>query len=57
LSSAATGGTFVNAKVVDPMYTKKAREKTQSRYTPEAKQNNSNLKQLHTDLITFIKEK
>ncbi len=51
------GGTFVNAKVVDPMYTKKAREKTQSRYTPEAKQNNSNLKQLHTDLITFIIKK
>lgn len=51
------GGTFVNAKVVDPLYTQSARNKTKSRYTPQAKENNANLKEILSDMITFIKTK
>lgn len=51
------GGTFVNAKVVDPLYTQSAREKTKSRYTPQAKENNSNLKEILGDMLKFIKQR
>ena len=51
------GGTFINAKVVDPLYTQSARNKTKNRYTPEAKENNSNLKEILSDMIGFIKTK
>lgn len=51
------GGTFVNAKVVDPLYTQSARNKTKSRYTPQAKENNANLKEILSDMIAFIKTK
>jgi len=51
------GGTFINAKVVDPLYTQSARNKTKGRYTPQAKENNSNLKEILSDMISFIKTK
>lgn len=50
------GGTFINAKVVDPLYTQSARNKTKSRYTPQAKENNDNLKELLKDMLSFIKK-
>lgn len=55
------GGTFVNAKVVDPLFTKSARDKfqkrVQQRVSPETKENNQNIKDLLSDIVDFIKKR
>ena len=55
------GGTFVNAKVVDPLFTKSARDKfkktVQKRVSPENKQNNENIKDLLSDITDFVKKR
>lgn len=55
------GGTFINAKVVDPLFTKSARDKfkktIQKRISPETKKNNQNIKDLLSDITDFIKKR
>ena len=52
-----SGGSFINAKLVDPLYTQKARERTKSRYTTDTKDRNSELKTMLRGLISFTKTK
>ncbi len=51
------GGTFTNAKVVDPLYTQKARENAQNRNNPERNDFRDSVKIVLTDLISFSKTK
>lgn len=49
------GDHFINTKVVDPLYTQKAREIAKGRFTPQVKEDNSKLKWIMKDMISFIK--
>ena len=51
------GGTFINAKVVDPLYTQNARKKASSRRTPEKKESSTHIKEIIKDLVGFAKSK
>lgn len=49
------GDTFVNTKVVDPLYTEKAREMARNRHTPEKKESNLQIKEVLRDILKFSK--
>jgi hypothetical protein len=50
------GKSFINTKVVDPLYTQKARERSKDRFTDVAKENNVQLTERLRDIIKFIKQ-
>jgi len=51
------GDSFVNTKVVDPLYTQKARDMAKNRFTPEKKESNLQTKELLRDIVKFVKTK
>jgi len=50
------GKNFINTKVVDPLYTQKARERSKDKFTDVAKENNVQLTERLRDIIKFIKQ-
>lgn len=51
------GNTFINAKVVDPLYTEKARNMARNRQNPQKNEFRDSVKVVMTDLISFAKSK
>jgi hypothetical protein len=51
------GGDFVNAKVVDPLYTQKARNMAKAKFTPDKKESEQKSKEILKHIITFVKSK
>lgn len=49
------GKSYINAKVVDPLYTQKARQSARNRYTDEKKKENELTKEFMREVIGFIK--
>lgn len=51
------GDSFINVKVVDPLFTQKAREIAKSKFTTEKKEKDIYTRELLNDILSFLKTK